>query len=274
MSVSETAVHQTQGYALITGASGGLGRDFARFLAQKGWNLILVARRFVALTELSSELEAAYGIRAIPLQSDLSLSGAAEELFKSAEEKGRIEILINNAGVGLFGFAEENDSEALERMLMLNCTSLSILSKLAARAFRRRGKGYILNVSSVAGNWPEPYLAAYAATKAYVSSFSVALASELAGSGVSVTTYLPGFIATDFDNNAQIKSDAYKKFSKKNGMPSQRAAEIGLKMMFRRKTEGIAGLTNKLASFFNGLLPRRVQAKISKQVIARLINAR
>ena len=129
---------QSNGFALVTGASGGIGLEFARQLAAQGWNLMLAARRFVALKELATELERAYGIQAIPLQADLSLPGAAEELFTAATARGPVGILVNNAGIGIFWPLRGYGSEAVQRMVTLNCTSLTVLSNLFARYMSSR----------------------------------------------------------------------------------------------------------------------------------------
>lgn len=271
MATESTKSTQSNAFALVTGASGGIGLEFARQLAAQGWNLMLAARRFVALKELATELESAYGIQAIPLQADLSLPGAAEELFAAATARGPVGILVNNAGIGIFGLCEDMASEDVQRMVTLNCTSLTVLSNLFARHMKARGEGYILNVSSVAGNWPEPFFASYAATKAYVTSYSAALSCELRKSGVSVSCLLPGFVATSFDDNARITSSDYKSFSGKYSLNPAQVARIGLSLMFRRKYLGIAGFMNKVASFFNGLMPRNVQAAITWRTISKLV---
>ncbi len=262
---------KTDAFALITGASGGIGLEFARQLAAQGWNLMLAARRFSTLNEIARDLEAAWGIRALPLHCDLSLPHAAEDLFTAATARGKVEILINNAGVGSFGLCENMGSEEVANMLTLNCISLTALSNLFAKHFKEKNSGYILNVSSLAGNWPQPYFAAYAATKAYVTSYTVGLSVELKHTAVSVTCFLPGFVATSFDENANISSEAYRKFSKKFSMGPKEVARQGLKLMFRKKYIGIAGWTNAMASFFNSLLSRKAQANIVYNTVRRLL---
>lgn len=258
-------------YALITGASGGIGLEFAVQLAAKGHNLILTARNLTKLQILAQDLAEKYGVQAQAIQADLSQAGAATKLYEEAKKCGEVHILINNAGAGVFGKAVELDPAAVNAMIQLNITSLTELATLAAKDMLSRGAGYILNVSSVAGNWPEPFFASYAATKSYVTSFSVALASELKGSGVSVSALLPGFVRTAFDDNANIASEAYKKFSSSLALGPSDVAKIGLSRMFKRKVIGIAGFGNKLASFFNGLLPRTAQAALVRNSIGGLL---
>ncbi|MBN1647493.1 MAG: SDR family oxidoreductase [Spirochaetales bacterium] len=258
-------------WALITGASGGIGLEFAKQLAAKGYHIIAAARNRKKLDELCAGLKKQYGISALAVQSDLSKRGAAGSLYKAATAAGTIEILINNAGIGVFGLCENLAAADVDAMIQLNITALTLLCGSFAGYFRKQGKGYILNVGSMAGNWPEPYLASYAASKSYVNSYSIALALELRGSGVSVSCVEPGFVNTAFDDNAQIKSENYRKFSSKNSLSAARVASIGLRMMFRKKRHGIAGAANKVAAFFTRMLPKTLQAAIIKTSVARLI---
>lgn len=258
-------------WALVTGASGGIGLEFARQLAARGYNIICASRNIEKLKAVCADLEKEYSVRTLPVKSDLSKTGAAEKLFRDAQKAGEIEILINNAGAAVFGLCETLKAEEVEAMLKLNMTSLTLLCGSFARYMRERGKGYIMNVGSMVAYWPEPYLASYAASKSYVLSFSAALRSELMGSGVSVTCVQPGFVRTSFDDNARITSEDYLKFSSQNALTAGRVAKIGLRMMFRKRLSGITGVINNIAAFFNRMLPKRMQAAVIKSTISRLV---
>ena len=175
--------------ALLTGASSGIGLSMARQLAKQGWHLILVARRTDRLTQLKAELEAAHHISVHLIPQDLSAPDAAQQLFEAARP-WQVDALINNAGSGMQGRFLDMDPAALDQMLRLNVHSLTHLTRLFAREMQGRD-GYILNVASAAAFLPSPWVSSYAATKAYVRSFSEALRYELRSTGVSVTTLYP-----------------------------------------------------------------------------------
>lgn len=189
--------------ALITGASVGLGEQFAQRFAQDGHDVILVARNAERLAALGGKLEQAHGVKAHVVPMDLSRPDAPERLFEDVRSRGlAVEFLVNNAGFGSTGpFVEQELAREVE-MVDLNCTALLKLTHLFARPMRERGSGRILNVASTAGFQPGPYMATYYATKAFVVSFSEALAYELKGTGVSVTCYCPGATQTEFATRA------------------------------------------------------------------------
>ncbi len=186
-------------FALITGASSGIGEAFARRLSRDGIGLILVARSKEKLHELAGALRAQTGVEAIVLARDLSLPETPEKVFAETEGNGlRVEYLINNAGFGLNAAFDEVPLERLLEMVDLNVRSLTALAHLFFRAMKARGSGGILNVASTASFVPGPYFAVYGATKAYVSSFTQALSEEASGTGVAVTCLCPGITRTRF----------------------------------------------------------------------------
>lgn len=189
--------------ALITGASVGLGEQFAQRFAQDGHDVILVARNAERLAALGGKLEQAHGVKAHVVPMDLSRPDAPARLFEEVGSRGlAVEFLVNNAGFGSTGpFVEQELAREVE-MVDLNCTALLKLTHLFAKPMRERGSGRILNVASTAGFQPGPYMATYYATKAFVVSFSEALAYELKGTGVSVTCYCPGATQTEFATRA------------------------------------------------------------------------
>jgi short-subunit dehydrogenase len=189
--------------ALITGASAGIGREFARYHASKGGDLIITARRADALTALKTELETAHGISVTTIPQDLSSADHAKTLY-AALNGTRIDVLINNAGFGGHGKFIERDLSADLDMIDLNINALVTLCHLVGGDMAKQGAGKILNVSSTAAHMPGPLQATYFATKAFVSSFSQAIADELKGTGVTVTALEPGPVATEFFETANL----------------------------------------------------------------------
>ena len=190
--------------ALVTGASSGIGLELANLLAADSCNLVLVGRNRARLEEVASKLQAEHHITARCEPRDLSEPHAATGLWTELAITGiTIDILVNNAGAGVYGNVEDEDPEALERMLQLNVVTLTSLTRLALPGMQTRGWGRILNVGSVVGYQPAgPRMAAYYASKAYVLSFSKGLARELKGTGVSVTALCPGPTKSSFEERS------------------------------------------------------------------------
>lgn len=213
--------------ALITGASSGIGRDIAHALARRGINVILSARRRDRIEELKTELMSKYGVKAMCVAADLSKEEQVFGLY-SAVKKYRIDILINNAGFGVFGGFTETSLEREIEMINVNVKANHILFKLFLRDFKRRGCGYILNTASAAGFLPGPYFSSYYASKAYVVRMTQAVHEELraSGSNVHVSMLCPGPVSTEFSETAHVK------FLIK-GYPSDKLAEHAVDEMFR-----------------------------------------
>jgi uncharacterized protein len=205
MTAHDRPEHAATLTALVTGATGGIGLELARLLAADGFQLLLVGRRRDRLDRVAAELGEAHRIGIHVEPRDLSDPGAASRLWSDLAATGvRIDVLINNAGVGLYGAVDEQDAAELDRMVQLNVAALTTLTRQALPGMRERRWGRILNVASVVGFQPgAPYMAAYYATKAYVLSFSKGLALEVRGSGVTVTALSPGPTETDFDDRAR-----------------------------------------------------------------------
>ena len=250
--------------ALVTGATGGIGLELARLLAADGFHLILVGRRRDRLEQVAAELGAAHRIEVRIEALDLSEAGAAVRLGSElAPKPGRIDVLINNAGVGLYGPVEAQEPAELDRMVQLNVAALTMLTRLALPGMRERGWGRILNLASVVGFQPgAPYMAAYYASKAYVLSFSKGLALELRGSGVSVTALSPGPVETDFDDRAGTGADVpFKRLPKLSAAAVARAGYDGMQ---RGSMVVIPGLLTKLLSFAGELPPRRIALEVNR----------
>ena len=185
--------------ALITGASSGIGKEFARIHASKGGDLILVARRKELLDSLKEELVQKYNVAVQVIQKDLSVVGSSQELYDTVTQNGwQVDYLFNNAGFGGKGAFLDRDLEADVEMVRLNVMALLKLTHLFGKDMKARGKGKILQTASTAGFLPGPYQNTYFATKAFVVSHTQGLAHELKGSGVTVTALCPGPVATEF----------------------------------------------------------------------------
>jgi uncharacterized protein len=189
-------------WALITGASGGIGAEFARQLAARGMNVVLCARRGEALRDLGASLQEAFGVETVAVRADLARPGAAEAAWIEATEGRTIDLLVNNAGTGAHGRFDEVDRGTHAELIALNCSAVVELAHLALRPMLARGGGAIVNVASVAAFQPVPSLATYAASKAFVRSFSRALSAECRGTGVRVLCLAPGSTPTGFQRAA------------------------------------------------------------------------
>jgi short-subunit dehydrogenase len=242
-------------YALITGSSKGLGLSMAHFLAKRRYNLILVARSENQLMSIQSELASLYGVKVEILAIDLSLPGSP--LLVSTyclEKKLDVSILINNAGYGVWGKFESIALEDQLNMLQLNITALVQLTHYMLPILKQQSQSYILNISSTAAYQALPTFALYAASKAFVLSFTRGLRYELQDCPVSVTCASPGPIDTAFAERAGLSmlSDTAAKFN----MSPTAVAEICLTAMFAKKSEVVPGFANKISAFAARLLPK------------------
>ena len=229
--------------ALITGASSGIGKELAKIHASKGGDLVLVARREKELAALKSSLESEYKVSVVIIPKDLSDTNTPAEIFAETEKIGvQVEYLVNNAGFGGHGLFHERELEKDLAMVNVNITSLMLLTRLYLPGMVKRGTGKILNVSSTASFLPGPLQAVYYASKAFVTSFSQALAEELEGTGVTVTALCPGPVATEFFTTANMHG--VKMLKTQKAMTPVKTAAIGYRDMMK----------GKLLSFDNGLL--------------------
>lgn len=261
-------MEQSRSFVLVTGASGGIGKEFALQLAAAGRPLVLVGRNTGRLEAVKAELAGPRTAETVVISCDLSEPGAAQRLHASCTGKDLVvDTLINNAGSGLFGPAIDLDPQGVEAMVNLNISSLTNLCSFFGRDMRKRGFGEILNVGSFAGLNATPFFASYAATKTYVLNYSLALRAELGSAGITVCCLLPGYVRTDFDANAGIESDKYKSFSHANSMGASEVARLGLRALASRKPAVIAGARNRIAAFLFGLLPRSAPPMIMKKFL-------
>jgi uncharacterized protein len=249
-----------KGTALITGASSGIGAELAKLCAADGYDVVLVARQRAALEDLAFQLSQAHGIAARALIIDLAGATGARAVFESA---GAVDILINNAGFGLRGAYAETDWEAEARMIQVNITALAHLTKLYLPGMIARRSGRILNVASTAAFVPGPFMAMYYATKAFVLSFSLAVANELKGTRVTLTVLCPGPTRTNFFETAGTGNSNLLKG------PSMSAADVareGYAAMMAGKAEVIAGSRNRWMIWGSRFAPRRMLAGIARRL--------
>jgi len=248
--------------ALVTGASSGIGAEFARIHAEHGGDLILVARRRDRLEFLKTQLEAEHGVTVHVLPNDLAETEAPQQIHDEVRSLGvPVDYLVNNAGFGLRGFFHEQDWAINEAMIKVNILALAALTRLFVPDMVARHSGRILNVASMAGFLPGPLNAIYYASKAFVISFSEAIANELAGTGVTVTTLCPGPTESEFTRVAQMSDVNLTRTL----ASARQIAETGYEAMLRGKTMVVPGVLNKVT--IHALLrlsPRRLATRVSR----------
>jgi hypothetical protein len=252
-------------WALITGASSGLGLEFADLLAAQKVNLVLAARRQEPMEKLASDLRQKYGVDVLVEAIDLGAPGAAGRLKGSLDARSvTIDILVNNAGYGLHGDFQEMPIERTLDMIQLNITALTELTHLFGRDMAARRSGHILLVASLLAFQAVPSYAAYAATKAYVLALGEALHDELRPHGVVVTSLCPGHTATGFDAAASATASPLLRLLTMNPRP---VAASGIRALLQGKATVIAGLPNKMAAFSNRLTPRAMQRATMRRIM-------
>jgi hypothetical protein len=247
--------------ALITGASKGIGKAIAKELAIKKIDVLLIARSSELLQQIANDLSETYGIHADHFGIDLSEPHAAEKILAWCNEKKyAVNILVNNAGYGLSGSFEKYTAKEQTEMMQVNMNVPVELCSLFLPMLHQQSKSYILNIASGASYQAVPGLTVYAATKAFVLSFSRGLQYELRNTAISVTALCPGATDTDFPNRAKVGIKAQKAAAKLN-MTAEEVAKLAVKAMFSEKTEEVTGLVNKLGVFFAWLLPKKIVEK-------------
>jgi uncharacterized protein len=250
--------------ALITGASGGIGLEFARILAGEKNNLILVARSKDKLDDLKKELEGKHNISVFTIYKDLSHQGAAKEVYDELKEKGiTIDYLINNAGFGDFGFFAESDWNKQEQMINVNVIAVTHFTRLFLPDMICRRSGKILNVASTASFQPGPMMSVYFATKAFVLNFSQAIDNEVREYGITVTALCPGSTKSEFHNVAAKEGSTPPE---RNNIPSaNEVAEYGYRAMMEGKTVAIHGFKNSLLANLVRFGPRSLVVKMARR---------
>ncbi|MGE5802120.1 MAG: SDR family NAD(P)-dependent oxidoreductase [Gemmatimonadota bacterium] len=253
-------------WALVTGASSGLGVEFATLLADRRANLVLVARSGARLQELADRVSARRGIRTTIEAMDLSVLGAGTALKRRLDSRGiHVDILVCNAGYGVYGSLVDQPLERTLSMLQLNIVTLTELTQLFSKDMVQRRSGHILLVASLLGFQPVPGYAAYAASKAYVLHFGEALFEELKPHGVTVTVLSPGVTTTGF---AAVASQPDTSMLRLLMMEPRPVAQLGIAALLQRRPSVIAGAWNNLIALSNRVAPRRLQRLIMQRVFA------
>jgi uncharacterized protein len=247
-------------WALVTGASSGIGAEFARVLAARGMHLILTARREDLLKQLAEELDTRHGTRTEIIVGDLSEPGEPKRLFGEIESRDiQVELLINNAGFGFVGTLDETDPERMQKLIRLNMSALTELTYLFLPGMTERGHGGIINVSSVAAFQPVAYMPVYSAGKAYVLHFSEALWAEARNKGVTVMALCPGTTSTDFFDVAGVRNWLKKHRSHTTEFVVRKA----LAAFEKKRQYVIPGLANYLLSLGVRIARRKMVVKQS-----------
>jgi uncharacterized protein len=253
--------------ALITGASSGIGAEFVRLFAADGYDLVLVARDAERLEALAAEVAQTSHVSCRVVRKDLSSPAAPKEVYTELEQTGvRVDVLVNNAGFGFHGAFSDTDLDRDVQMIQVNLVALTSLTKLFVRGMVARGYGKVLNVGSTASVASTPLMNVYAATKAYVLSFSEALAEELQGSGVTVTVLCPGSTNTRFAERAQMTDT---RIFRGRVMNAREVARVGYTALLRGQRVAVVGAANKGMVFSMRFTPRSVVTKIAKRMMAK-----
>lgn len=252
--------------ALVTGASGGIGRELATLLARDGHDLVVVARSEEDLVDLGTQLQADHDVTVTVVVKDLADPDSPAEIQSALADRGiEVDVLVNNAGFGTYGRFLDTDLDTERDELQVNVVAVTELTKRFLPGMVERGEGRVLNVASVAAFQPGPLMAVYYASKAYVLSFSEALASELNGTGVTVTALCPGPTDTGFQSRAEMRAS---KLVQGNLQDPTEVARAGIRGMQAGEAVVVPGLQNKLLTVAVRLLPRRVVRSMVKRVQA------
>jgi hypothetical protein len=250
-------------WALVTGASAGIGLELARQLAAAGTNLVLTARRIERLRSLGEEFTAKHGVKVEACAADLTQPGAPDEIFKFTGSRSiEIHFLINNAGFGAFGYVHKVPHERFAEMIQVNCTAVVALTQLYVPQMVARGDGDIMIVSSIAAFQAVPFNSAYAATKAFDLLFSEGIAEELRPFGVRVCALCPGSTTTEFQSVAQQPDRTFR-----SAETAEKVARVGLEGMARGETCVISGGKNWLMVEAERIAPRRFVAKMAAKMM-------
>jgi uncharacterized protein len=253
----------TNKWALVTGASAGIGLELAKQLAAGGANLVLTARRSDRLQKIAADLSAKHGIQVEIISADLARPQAPANVFAfTTEKKIEIELLINNAGFGAFGLNHEIDEPRLLEMIQVNCLAVVSLTRLFTPAMVERGHGDIMIVASVAAFQAVPFNSVYAATKAFDLLFAEGIAEELEPFGIHVSALCPGSTTTEFQQVAQQPDRVFR-----SAETAEKVAHVGLAGLARGKSCVVSGASNLLMLEAERLAPRRFVAKMAARLM-------
>lgn len=248
-----------ESYVLITGASCGIGYEFAKIFADNNYNLIIVSRNENRLSEIAVNMESDFGVKVIPIAKDLFSPENAVGLYKEITARGlQVDILVNNAGQGLYGYFIDTDLEKELDIIQLNISAYVILTKLFLRDMVSRQHGKILNVASIASKLPGPFQSVYHGTKAFVHSFTEAVRAEVSDTGVTVTSLLPGATDTDFFNKAHMQNS--KILDQDLADPTAVALD-GFNALMKGDDMVVSGLKNQMQIALSNIIPDSLVAK-------------
>jgi short-subunit dehydrogenase len=254
--------------ALITGASGGIGYELALLFARDGFDCIVVARSHDKLNALASRMESEFRVKTLVLSKDLSKPAAVDEIHEEVSAASmQVDVLVNNAGFPVYGLFSETDLQIELEMLQVNVIALTALTKLFLKGMVERRYGRILNLASTAAFEPGPLMAVYYASKAYVLSFSEALANELRGTGITVTTLAPGPTRTGFQKRGQLEDS---RLVQGEIADAQSVALAGYRGLMAGKTLVIPGFTNKLIPLIVRVSPRGMITRVVRRMQERV----
>ncbi|WP_266368899.1 SDR family NAD(P)-dependent oxidoreductase [Tellurirhabdus rosea] len=260
-------MNETGKTALVTGASSGIGRELANLFAKDGYNLVLVARSGDTLQQVAEEFERQYGIETTVISKDLTQPNAADEIYEQTSAQGlQVDVLVNNAGVGEYGmFANESDLQKELAIIQLNVKSLVHLTKLYLRDMMPRNEGKILMLGSIASVMPNPMMAVYAATKAFVYSFSEALHNELKDTDITVTVLMPPATDTDFFNKAGATHTVAQEQAR--SMNPADVAQAGYDALMSGKDKVAAGLKTKVMAAASHFMPDQMVTQNARNLM-------
>ncbi len=248
-------------HALITGATSGIGYELAKLFAQDGYNLVLVARTGEDLQKVADEFTAQFGVTAIPLAKDLFTDGAAAELYDEVKAKGiTVDVLVNDAGQGVYGKFHEEDLDRQLKIIHLNVVSLTTLTYLFLKEMVARNEGKILQLASVVSELPAPLQAVYGGTKAYVLAFTEAIINETKDTGVTITALQPGVTDTDFFNKAGAQHSKLAQDKKAMSSPAD-VAKDGYEALMKGDDKIVSGLKNKAQVAMANIMPDTMLAE-------------
>jgi uncharacterized protein len=263
--LSREALELRGGWALVTGASAGIGEALARVLAARGSHLVLSARRGERLEALAEELQQNHGVQAVAIAADLSLPGEGERLWREASEGREVRLLVNNAGFGAKGELHEVPSARQLEMVQVNCAALLELSHAALATMRDHPPAAILNVASIAAFQPVPTMATYGASKAFVLSLSEALAEENRHSGVRVVALCPGPVMTEFQEVAGTRVTPRTLGHR----TAEEVAEAGVRAVEEGRRVVVPGLVNRLGTYLERLPARGLVLRGARVILSR-----
>lgn len=248
-------IKNKKGYALLTGATSGIGYELAKLFAKDGYNIIAVSRTEEDLDRIAEEFLQQYGVKIVTITKDLFDAGSAKELYEEVNRRNlTVDVLVNNAGQGQYGLFIDNDIQRQMDVIQLNIASLTAITYYFLKDMVARNEGKILQLASIASESPGPYQAVYHATKAYVLSFTEALINEVKDTAVTVTALQPGVTDTDFFNKAEMQTSKAVQDKSKMADPAD-VAKDGYNALMRGDDKTVSGLKNKIQTAMGNIMP-------------------